>query len=166
MKNKILFFLMMFIAFLLQTTVFKWLAVGGVSPNLLMIATSYMGFMKGNEKGMVTGFFSGLLVDIFFGPVLGVNALIYMIIGYLNGELEGSFYPDDIKLPIAFVAVSTFLYDLVSFGVHFLFRTRGFFTFLWRITLPEVVYTVFITLLIYRLMYRIDMKLSMDEKRG
>ena len=80
MKRFIVSAILIIICFLLQTTVFKGLAFGGIVPNLLVIITSAFGFMRGEKTGLVIGFFCGLLADIFFGNVLGLNAMIYMYI--------------------------------------------------------------------------------------
>ena len=66
MKRKILVGILILLCFLLQCTVFHALSFGGIIPNLLIILTSSYGFMGGRKSGMATGFFSGLLLDIFF----------------------------------------------------------------------------------------------------
>ena len=70
----------------MQCTVFRALAFGGIVPNLLIVLTASFGFMRGEKNGLLIGFFSGLLVDIFFGSVIGFYALVYMYIGYANGK--------------------------------------------------------------------------------
>ena len=69
MKRKIIVILTVIICFLLQSTIFKFLSFASISPNLLIIVTSSFGFMRGKKEGMVIGFFSGLLIDIFYGSV-------------------------------------------------------------------------------------------------
>ena len=100
MKRKIIVALMILISFLLQSTVFKALAIGSISPNLLVVLTSSFGFMRGKKEGLWVGFFCGLLEDIFYGRLLGMHAVMYMYIGYVNGYFNRIFYGEDIKLPI------------------------------------------------------------------
>ena len=71
---------MIIVAYLLQTTLFKAISIAGIVPNILIILTSAFGFMRGKNEGMLIGFISGLLVDIFFGSILGFYALVYMFI--------------------------------------------------------------------------------------
>ena len=78
MKRKIIVALMILISFLLQSTVFKALAIGSISPNLLVVLTSSFGFMRGKKEGLWVGFFCGLLEDIFYGRLLGMHAVMYM----------------------------------------------------------------------------------------
>ena len=92
MKRKIIVILTVIICFLLQSTIFKFLSFASISPNLLIIVTSSFGFMRGKKEGMVIGFFSGLLIDIFYGSVIGLYALLYMYVGYTNGLSEKCFF--------------------------------------------------------------------------
>ena len=105
MKRLFVSVLLIISCFLLQTTVFQWLDFGGIVPNLLIILTASFGFMRGERTGLLFGFFCGLLIDIFFASVLGLNAMIYMYIGYANGKFHSIFYPEDIKLPLFLILI-------------------------------------------------------------
>ena len=63
MKQKLVTALLIMVCFVLQCTVFKALALASISPNLLLIVTSSLGFMRGEREGLVIGFFCGLTVD-------------------------------------------------------------------------------------------------------
>lgn len=158
---------MILISFLLQCTVFQAISLGGIVPNLLIVLTSSFGFMHGRKEGLYVGFFCGLLADIFYGGILGGYALIYMVIGYINGYFHRIFYPEDVKLPIIFITISDFAYCMITYVFLFLLRTRmNFFFYLRRIILPELVYTVVITVVFYRLILLINRKLEESEKRS
>ena len=161
MKRKIVIALMIIVCFLLQSTLFQSLSLASISPNLLIILTSAYGFMKGKKEGMAVGFFCGLLEDIFFGRLLGMHALIYMYIGYANGYFNQIFYGEDIKLPMALISDSELAYGLGTYLIMFLMRSRfDFFYYLKRIILPELLYTIIVTLFVYRIIYMIDQKLE------
>ena len=152
---------MIIVCFLLQSTLFQSLSLPSISPNLLIILTSAYGFMKGKKEGMAVGFFCGLLEDIFFGRLLGMHALIYMYIGYANGYFNQIFYGEDIKLPMALISASELAYGLGTYLIMFLMRSRfDFFYYLKRIILPELLYTIIVTLFVYRVIYMIDQKLE------
>ena len=53
MKRKIVIALMILLCFLLQSTVFQALAIGSISPNLMIILTASFGFMGGRKEGMI-----------------------------------------------------------------------------------------------------------------
>ena len=159
-------FLMIIICFILQNTVFQALALASISPNLLVILTSSMGLMRGKKEGMLVGFFCGFLVDIFYGDLVGFYALVYMYIGYVNGFFNKIFYDDDIKLPMLVISASEFLYSLIVYVFLFLIRTRFNFGYYFiHIIIPELVYTIVVTLFLYRLINGVNRKLEQPEKR-
>ena len=166
MRRFIVSFLLVISCFVLQSTVFKSIAFGGIIPNLMIVLTASFGFMRGEKAGILFGFFCGLLADIFFGSVIGLYAMIYMYIGYANGKFNMIFYPEDIKLPLALIFVSDMTYGLLSYIILFLMRGRFHFTYyLIHITLPEMVYTIVVTLIFYPFLLWINKKLEDREQK-
>ena len=129
MLRKISVAVLILICFLLQSTVFRSLAFAGIVPNLLIILTSAFGFMRGENEGLIIGFFCGLLCDIFFGDVLGFYALIMMYIGFLNGKFNRVFYPEDIKLPLMLIIISDISYSMICYVLLFLLQGKFNFVF-------------------------------------
>ena len=167
MKRRIITAILIFLCFLLQCTVFRHFAFAGIVPNLLIVLTASFGFMRGEKTGLLIGFFCGLLVDIFFGSVIGFYALLYMYIGYMNGKFSAIFYPQDIKLPIALILGSDFVYGIINYLILFLLRGRFEFRYyLAHIILPEIVYTIVVTLFLYPLILWINTRLEKAEKRS
>ena len=161
MKRRIVVLLIIIVGFLLQSTVFQTLSIGSITPNLMVIIVSSFGFMRGKKEGLAVGFFCGLLEDIFYGRLLGMHAMIYMYIGYVNGYFNHIFYGDDIKLPISLISVSELVYGLGTYLIMFLMRSRFAFSYyMVRIILPELVYTIVMTLVFYRLIFTINWKLE------
>lgn len=167
MKRNITLIFVILISFALQTTLFQYLNFGGISPNLLIIVTASYGFMYGRRYGMVTGFFCGLLMDIFYGDVLGFYALIYLYIGAANGLFHRIFYHNDITLPLLLISVSDFTYSFVCYVLLFLLRGRFVFGFyLKNIIIPEIVYTILVTIFLYPLILLLNLTLDNLQKRG
>ena len=157
MKRKVTLAVLILITFILQSTVFQSLAIASISPNLLLILTVSFGFMRGKKEGLFVGFFCGLLIDIFYGNLVGFYALIYMYIGFLNGFLYKVFYDEDVKVPMVLVAISDLAYGLAVYVLQFMLRGRlGIFNYLRHIIIPEMVYTVLITVILYRLLYKLN----------
>lgn len=153
MKKNILSIVIVIVSFILQSTVCRYISFGSIGPNLLIIVTASFGLMLGKKAGILSGFFMGLMVDVFDGSVLGFHALLYMYIGYFNGFFKKLFFKDDLKLQILLVTCSDFIYGIVYYTLMFLLRGRfhlGYY--LMNIILPEVVYTVLLTIVIYTVM--------------
>ena len=91
MKSKIVLFFTIIVCFLMQSTVLHLISIGSITPNLLLILCVSMGLMRGRKSGLWTGFFCGLLVDLFYGSVFGFYALIYMYVGFQSGYASVSY---------------------------------------------------------------------------
>lgn len=169
MRRKITLAVLILAVFILQGTIFQTLSIASISPNLLLILTVSFGFMRGKQEGLFVGFFCGLLIDIFYGyeNVVGFYALLYMYIGFFNGFLYKVFYDEDIKVPMLLVGISDLAYGLVVYGIQFLLRGRlDVFVYLYRIIIPEMVYTVLITVIFYRILFWLNRKLTETEWEG
>lgn len=166
-KRRLLQFIIVIVAFFLQCTLFKSIALASVSPNVLIILTAVFGFALGERDGIFTGFFCGIFVDIFFGDTIGLYALIYVYIGFFNGFLRQFFYNEDIKLPLIMTGASELLYGLTVYAAFFLLRGKFEFQYyLVHIIIPELVYTTGITLIIYRPLSILCGYLDNIEKRS
>lgn len=167
MKKVIISAVFIIICFLLQSTLFSQFGVGGIVPNLLIIVTASLSFLQGKRPGLFIGFFCGLLVDLFFGSIVGFYALIYMWIGYINGMFKKIIFPEDVKLPLLLIVGSDFFYNLICYILQFLLKGKfDFFFYLLHIIIPEVVYTTVLAFILYPLIHVIYRKLEEREKKG
>lgn len=155
------------ICFLLESTVLQAFASGTICPNLLIIITASFGFMRGQRSGMYVGLTCGLFMDLFWGGVLGFNMLLFLVIGYLNGSFQRLFYDEDIKLPIALITVSELIYGFVTYVcVYMLKGDFSLGTHLFHVILPELVYTILATLVLYQIILHVNKRLEAEEQRS
>lgn len=167
MRRKISVILIVVICFLLQSTLLSALSFASISPNLLIVVVSSFGFMRGRKEGMWIGLFCGVLMDIFFGEIPGFYTLLYLLIGYVNGMFRKVFYPDDIKLPMILILGSDFVLNLAIYLLRFLPRKKIHFGYyLFHIMIPEMVYTLVITIALYFIILKINRHLETIEKRS
>lgn len=156
--------------FILQNTVFDALSFNGVKPNLLLIVTVFFGFAVSINNGMLTGFFSGLLCDIFFGSYLGVYSLLFLLFGGFGGVMARFFYQDDIVFPYLTVALSDGLFGVICYIFMFLLRGRfSFGVYISQVILPEMLYTLILSLLLIPLLHKFNsflVKLEVKEKES
>lgn len=167
MKRKLITACFIVVCFLLQSTVFSKLQFASIRPNLMIVLTSAFGFMRGKKTGMAVGFTCGLLMDIFWGNVLGFYTLIFTVIGYLNGSFKRLFYDEDIKLPLGMIAVSELAYGLVVYVCFFMMQGDFHFGYyLTHVILPELVYTILVTIILYQIILYMNRKLEAEEQRS
>lgn len=166
MLRKIIVTVCIILCFVLQCSVFDSLSFAGIIPNLMIVLTSSFGFMRGEREGLIIGFFCGLLSDVFFGSFLGFYAMLLMYIGFLNGKFCKIFYPEDIKLPLALITVSDLSYGVICYVLLFLLRGRlNFLFYLWTVILPETVYTIIVTCMLYPLALFVNNRLEGFERK-
>ena len=166
MHRKLTIAAIIIICFLLQSTIFKALSFASISPNLLIVVTASFGFMRGRKEGLFVGLFCGLLIDIFYGSYLGIYALIYVYIGYVNGMFKKFFYPDDVKLPMLLISASDLACNMIIYVLMFVMRGQFNLPFFFiHIMLPELIYTILVTLILYFVILKINRKLEEIEKR-
>lgn len=167
MKTKTAIFIIVLASVILQFTLLPAISIASITPNLLIIVTASFGLMRGKKSGMWIGLFCGFMADIISGDILGFYAIIYMYVGYMNGFCYHIFYDDDIKMPILLISFSNLAYGLFVYSFRFLLRGRiDFLFYLRRIIIPEVVYTIVLTILCYRLLLFINRKLEKSEQRS
>lgn len=166
-KRPIITAIIIIICFLLESTVFQGLSFANITPNLIIVVTASFGFMRGKREGMLVGFFAGLLYDIFFGDLVGFYAMIYAVLGYINGYFRRIFYPEDIKLPLFLITASDFILGNVVCIFMFIMRSRfDYFYYLFHIIIPELIYTTLVTLVLYQILLHINQALEAEEKRS
>ena len=166
-KRTVVSAVLIIVAFVLQCTVMKSIALSSISPNILIIVTATIALMHGQMEGMITGFFIGLLIDIQFGDILGLYALIYLVIGFVCGIFTTHYTKDNIKLPMLVFTVSEFVYGLVICLLMFVLRSEfHFVNYLIHNIIPEVIYTIVAAVPVYLFVLYIDQKIEIAEKRS
>ena len=171
MKNKILKIvitgLIIIAAFVLQSFISLNSGLSVAAPNLLVLVTCIFGFMRGCNYGSITGLICGLLVDIFFGDVIGLYALIYMYVGFFSGLFKKMFYSDHVFMPMLLVFSSDFTFNVGCYIFRFLLRNKLDFSFYFeKIIFPEMIFTTFVTFILYRLFYLLNEKILTEKQEN
>ncbi|MDR2070471.1 MAG: rod shape-determining protein MreD [Treponema sp.] len=109
------------IAGMLQSTLLSRLAVYHAVPDLALGILVFSAYINGTMTGQLTGFFSGLLLDFLSAAPLGLNAFIRTVIGAVGGRINGTFFLDNIFLPMALCAGATAMKAVLYFILNRLF---------------------------------------------
>lgn len=167
LRRIIIIALIIFICYILQTSVLSRYPLSGVTPNILICVVATYGFMKGRRYGILIGFCTGLLLDIYSGVLFGLYALVYMYIGLLNGLFKKQFFGDDLRLPMILIGTSDLIYGVLSYFVLFTIRSQKDFSFYFmNVIMPEVVYTLVVSIFVYYAILHINNWIEKFEKKG
>lgn len=156
-KRLLIWFVIIVISFLLQTNVFQYVALAGVVPNLFIILIVSVAYMRGQNEAMAIAFVCGILIDFLYGDVIGLYTLFYIVIAYINGYFHRIYYDEDFTIPIILIGISDFVYNFLTYIANFLLRNRlDLWYYISRIILPEMVYTILISILMYKVLHSIN----------
>lgn len=148
----------------LQSTLFEYIEILNIKPNTSILIIISYAMLRGDIEGSILGFFSGLMQDILFGKVVGLNALMGFILGFVCGKPFKDFYTENYFIPIFMAFIGTFIYGFVFYLVNFLFRGRlDAGNYLSSIVIPETVYTTVLMFFVYRFIYAVNDKLTKKE---
>lgn len=157
--------LLIFVNFILQTTLFTHFAIQGIFPNTALILVTSYALLRGSKEGAYVGGATGLLMDVFFHTYIGFYTVLYAALAYLFGRSQRDFYRENYLLPVIFCVISTCIYEAVLYTTGFLFQGNGnILFFLLKVLLPEVVYTAIVTILYYRILFAVNEWLEVKEK--
>lgn len=152
--------------YVLQGTVFASLSFSGIVPNLILVLTVSLGMMRGQKTGLLIGFFSGLLADVFSGSYIGFYAMLLMYIGFYAGSFSKAFYAEDIKLPLFVILSGDLIYGFINYVFMLLLRGKtNIVYYLKHIAIPECIYTVLVSILLYPLLLLINKSLEKRERK-
>ena len=150
--------IIIFFAFFVQTSIFPLIPFFSSSPNFLLIITFSYGLLYGEDIGMITGIFCGLLCDMYFNGDFGFFILIFSVIGFANGTLNKSFFENTITLPMILSFVNGLVYNFYIYITHFLVRRKFAIPYyVFNIMVPNILFTLIATVLIYKLLYKLNL---------
>jgi len=111
---------LVFVAALLQATLFASLDVLGGTPDLLLLVLIGVALLRGSVQGAVAGFGGGLLLDVLTLDTLGMTALVLALAGYGAGRYGETTGRGRAHAPVLSVVVVTVAVALLGFFLHFL----------------------------------------------
>lgn len=110
---------LVFVAAVLQVSVFNSVTVLGGTPDLLLLTLCAVALLRGSVFGAACGFFAGMIVDTATLETMGVTALLLTLAGYWIGRY-GETTGRGRHAPVLSVAVVTILYSVGALLIRFL----------------------------------------------
>ena len=124
--KKYKFFVLFFLGlFVLQLSFLPLIAIYGIVPDLLLLATVSFAFLRGSVWGGFIGFSLGWLEDLSVGSFFGLHAFTLTLIGLFFGRFSDRVFKEQFFLPITASVAATFAKYLISsvivylLGYHF-----------------------------------------------
>jgi rod shape-determining protein MreD len=134
------YLLIFFVLTVLQTTFVHFIAIRGVSPNLILLFIIYLSMKEGGLVGVYAGFAAGISFDVYSPQILGAGALAKSIIGYLTGLMDERTLKIDDKYKIGILFLASILHDIILYASIYSLSS-AFKTAFLPLILPTALYT-------------------------
>lgn len=149
-------FLMILINVVFQNSILPYFSLFGHTPNTGLVLIIIVALRQGKYYGGFFGLALGLVQDILFGQVLGINSLIFFIFGYTIGLIQDGLDIDNIIIPILTSALGTVFYNFSFYIIiFFLSRNIPIEVMIKNVISIEILYNAILAALIYKLFSKI-----------
>ncbi|HLN61283.1 MAG TPA: rod shape-determining protein MreD [Symbiobacteriaceae bacterium] len=153
------------LAFLLQSVVSSYLAIGGITPDFLLAVVVTYGLLFGWEVGLVGGVVGGLLIDLIAGRFIGLHVLSYGLVGLVAGLAEARVFKDNILLAPVGGLAGSIVSQTITVLCFWLYGLEVAPLGVLRSTiLPAALYDMILTILVYGRIYRYYLYLRPDPR--
>jgi len=140
MKKTIIFVFLVILVLILQGVLIGRIQLRWGRPDLPLILLIFWAWHNNWKQGLIAGFVIGLLVDILFFPLLGLNAFSLALVGFLVAEIRERVYQDNVIFFIILIGAATVLNGIILSFWLLVFNISPSF-------LEKIVFIVFPTLL-------------------
>ncbi len=144
--------LIVFIIYFLQSNFFNWFTIAGVMPNLFVLFVLFVGLFTNKFLGTVYGAIIGAILDILFRDKIGISMIALGLVGFLATLFNKNFSKDSRITIMLMVSGLTVIYEvIVYFASYFVLGTSIEIWSFIKILILEVIFNLFITIIIYPL---------------
>lgn len=148
----------------LQTTIFEFIKLFGVRPNLLLAFVVCVALLRGSVEGGAVGLMCGIFSDVMGYGTFGVNTFMLLYIGVVLGLFCGKFYRVRSIVAFSFAFAASFTYGfLYYFFAYYVWGNGGMWFAISRKILPESLYTAFMSMLILLFLAFINKRFNARE---
>jgi rod shape-determining protein MreD len=81
--------LVLLLFLVLHLTVLDHVRLFGVSPDAMLLLAVVAGIVGGPRAGALMGFAAGITLDLFLETPMGLSALVFCLVGYAVGNIQG-----------------------------------------------------------------------------
>jgi len=159
MKKVIVLVLISMIFFILDNGFMPFIAIMGIFPGILLVFCILYSVQNGKWEGMWLGVCCGLLQDIYFTNIFGLNAVTNMVICLIAGEIGTKIFKEKKIVPVFCCFLLTFLKGTTIFLVLYYFGTNVDFSRVFFVSIYNMIISIFICKWVYKLCQKTYMQI-------
>jgi len=134
----------------LQATVAHVVAFLGIVPQVALVVVVAIAILDGRVWGTVFGAVTGLILDVAIGGHIGLNAILFMWIGFFTGLIYKEYFNNKYKVAMLFCVVADVIYSFIFYFLNIVILGSGDLgVALWHVILPEIIMTTIFCLPVF-----------------
>ncbi len=145
---------------IVQTTLVPLLPTGDAKPDLFLVIVVAWGIVRGGGEATLWGLGGGLVLDLLSGVPFGLQTLGLGGLGLLADLMETNFFRTNILVPLAAIAVATFLYHILEAAAM---QTFGYPIYWESFLLHQVIPTAILNIILMPFIYAALRRLHQRE---
>lgn len=150
LRKILIYFVIIFIASVLQTSFLAVLEPFGAVPDLMLLLTLGAGYFCGPLAGGIFGVASGVVSYALGSTGLALLPLLYCIVGAFTGFLVTNFFTGKFAVWCLYAVFAAIIKGGYSLAHIILFSSNvRFFAAIWRCVIPEFVGTIILAAALY-----------------
>lgn len=142
-------FVLMFLAIVLETTIFSEYRLFGASPAFLPFVVATIALLEGPEEGVVAGLMAGILCDAIYSGYEGFYTVALPILAVLICLMNTIMYWKNFGMAVLDHAVMIIILHLVRYCIYVLVAGKGSAVSLLYVISGEILTTLPITPILY-----------------
>lgn len=161
MKKICIMITIIIINFIFQTSLYSFVSLFGVVPNISLILLVIFSIMTNGIIGGFLGLLTGFLYDIMLQEVFGIYTLIYFVIGALIGSFSEELNRENYVLYGTTTFLASIFMHLSMFVILFFLRYRVDSTYsILGIIIFEVILNTVLSFFVLKLIIKLFTRIS------
>lgn len=162
----VIFTILITVASFIQSTFLHAIGIFGVIPDISFVLLIYISVRNGSTAGQVSGFLSGIIMDVMSSAPLGFNVFVRTISGFLYGIFNGNLFIDLFIAPFLMSFVGILLKGVLTGGLSLIFKGHiQAYSFFERVIWIEAIYTAAIAPLVFIMLHPFRRLLVAEKDR-
>lgn len=122
--KRVYIFLIILINFILQTSLYNFVEIFGEIPNISLILVVIFAINSNEIEGSIIGIVTGLLYDIMVMNVIGINTLIYFVVGIAFGYIGDELNKENTITYVFMTFLASIVWQILMCIILFFLRTN------------------------------------------
>ncbi|NEZ45663.1 rod shape-determining protein MreD [Clostridium niameyense] len=149
MKRSFILGIILILLTILDNSFMPFIAIRGIYPSLLFIFIISYSIINGKLEGTLIGVFSGILQDIYFNNIFGINALLNMILCLIAAEIGVNIIKKKRVIPVITCFILSVVKGLLMVLINYILKVN----INYNTIIYSSIYSAVIAIIMYRIIY-------------